>query len=807
MGQKRGQITIFIIVGVILLFSVALIIYIRSRAVEEIPSAQVPVAIAEVPAELQPINNYVLGCLRQTSTDALTAIGAHGGYLGVTTDDSIEYGLPTFSFTSAAAGMTPTGDDGISVSPDWQVPYWFYMKSQNTCQAGCEFGNLAPSLEGDESSSIKNQVQQYVNKNVVTCLNNFPQFRRQGYTITPTADPISAAVFAEKDVAVYLEYPLRIVKEGAESDLKQFLVRLDVPFKRIYELASDVAQVEAEQRFLDVHALTLIAIYGGMDKERLPPMAGTDLSYVPIFWFKSEVQEKLQNILTAQTSSLRVANTRNFVEFRDFGDDLLKTTLYRKKAVPFAKTYPDLDVEFNYLGWPIYLYIMPGELIRARESFLGKVFIALIPLQRYDLPYDVSYPSLVQVHDDYAFAGKGYDFFFGLEANVRNNVVLDETSAGVASQLAGGADSGQLCDPRQRNSGDYTVRVQDHQGRPVDGAVVSFASSVQFCPIGRSELNAQGTIATFAGKFPTGAIGALLVEKAGYTTHVKNYFNPKTENTELDPIVLKPVINKSVLARKVNVDFLTVDYVDTPAGSIPVKGWVLRPSDQPLQANEKLTVIMERQKENPFESAFVAFVEVKGSDMTKKISLIPGTYKMTVILVREGEDVIIPEDYRCEGGVLGFGEECFTLPEVHLDSGGGMSDAGVPTTSREEAFGNVDEAMAQGESLPPELETDYATARELPPPPEGMPDLGAAATPEKVFLEGQYVLENVIIGNEIYTTNSPLKLTGISWNLVALPEGERKHEHTETLGKLQEMVDANQALFLPRYGASGGAVG
>lgn len=837
--KKRGQVTVFIIVGIILLFSTALIVYIRSRAVEEIPAAQVPAAISEVPAELQPLRDYVESCLRQTATDALTAIGAHGGYLGTTLDQALEYSLPTFTFTSL--GLNPTEDDGITVSPDWQVPYWFFMKSQNTCQADCEFStSLIPPLEGRQgvsTVSIERQMNQYIAKQVIACLNDFAPFRAQGFAITPTATaaasaasatppvpvvPAVATVFGDKDVAVYLEYPLHVRKEEAASDMKQFLVRLDVPFRRIYELAYGVAQQEASLRFLDVHALTLIAAYSGFGAGRLPPMAGTELSYVPNYWLKSEVQKQLQDILTAQTSSVRVANTRNY-RFYDFGDDLLKTTLYRKKIVPFDKTHPDLDVEFEYLDWPLYFYIMPGEMIKPRESFIGQIFAAIIPLQRYDLPYDVSYPVRVHVHDDYAFGGKGYDFFFGLEANVRNNAVLGDTSVVLPGPDAGGDDSGQLCDPRQRDSNEYTFAVQDPLGKPIDNVIVSFVSSDQFCVIGKTQLDAHATEARFTGRFPTGAVGVLMVQKPGYTTYVENYFIPAPRTTprkegeaqegeeqegeeqdgeeqdgekqkeykeqiDLNSITLKPTIDVRVVGSKVNIDYLTVDF---SGEETPVKDWVLRPTDQPLLPNERLTIIMERQKENPFENDFIAYVDITGMDAEKKMALLPGTYKMTVLLLREGETIIIPQRRKCYDD-----DRCVTLPQVRLDSG-----------SRSDVLGIVSQ-----QSIPDELQKDVAAAGNLPKPPAGVPDLAADTTRSTIFLEGQHVLENVVITDEIYTASFPLKLTGISFNIAGIPESERRHEHLETMAKLQEYVNNNPALFTPYFGIvdtlqGGGAAG
>ncbi len=76
-----------------------------------------------------------------------------------------------------------------------------------------------------------------------------------------------------------------------------------------------------------------------------------------------------------------------------------------------------------------------------------------------------------------------------------------------------------------------------------------------------------------------------------------------------------------------------------------------------------------------------------------------------------------------------------------------------------------------------------------------------------IMLEGQYTMDDVVIGDDIYATNLPLHLIGISFNIAAVPQTERRHEHTEVLGELQGMVDANRALFTPRFGVGGGLVG
>src|SRR3989344_5983678 len=111
-----------------------------------------------------------------------------------------------------------------------------------------------------------------------------------------------------------------------------------------------------------------------------------------------------------------------------------------------------------------------------------------------------------------------------------------------------------------------------------------------------------------------------------------------------------------------------------------MRGWVMRPSDQPLLPNEKLIIIMEKQKENVFETDFIAFTELLGSDQQKNITLLPGTYKITIILIRQGDTIIIPASKRCYDD-----DHCVYLPQVRLDSG-----------TRADTVANINSAVPQG---------------------------------------------------------------------------------------------------------------
>ena len=76
--NRRGQLTIFIIIGIVLLFSAALITFIRQSVVLYKP----PVEVAEtVATELQPIQKYVTECLEIVAKEGIRKAGMQGGYI------------------------------------------------------------------------------------------------------------------------------------------------------------------------------------------------------------------------------------------------------------------------------------------------------------------------------------------------------------------------------------------------------------------------------------------------------------------------------------------------------------------------------------------------------------------------------------------------------------------------------------------------------------------------------------------------------------------------------------------------------
>lgn len=80
LGVKKGQITIFVILGLVLLISASLVFFMQQTFVSQKLDAQARTTITEF-SESAPLQNYVETCLSSVLQDGLELIGDQGGAL------------------------------------------------------------------------------------------------------------------------------------------------------------------------------------------------------------------------------------------------------------------------------------------------------------------------------------------------------------------------------------------------------------------------------------------------------------------------------------------------------------------------------------------------------------------------------------------------------------------------------------------------------------------------------------------------------------------------------------------------------
>lgn len=205
--NKSGQITVIIIIGIILLLVFATIIFITST----INKSGVETAEEQVTSELTEgvqVKAYIEHCLEKSTTHALINIGSKGGYVGVP-----------------------------MVLDYYNTSLWFVDQV-----------NVQPTLE-----EIQHRVESYIQNDIGNCL-DYSIFEAQGFNVT-FSEPISSITFSSSRTISELYYTITLRKGDSAKEFKQFKVELEVPFRKLFEAASQIINLQMEKDFKSFYPL------------------------------------------------------------------------------------------------------------------------------------------------------------------------------------------------------------------------------------------------------------------------------------------------------------------------------------------------------------------------------------------------------------------------------------------------------------------------------------------------------------------------------------------------------------------------
>src|SRR3989344_9344658 len=162
--EKRGQLTVFIILGIVILLAVALIIYLQTRAVQQISEIAILEAVPTV-EEAIPVQEFITSCVSDSLRLALKETGHYGGY---SEETSLEFNL---NIAEPTEGESIQFLEGSSI----RIPYWHYMSSDNLC-SNCVFSSKMPNLHKNEGSpSIEEELEKTMPKYFDNCILEFEE--------------------------------------------------------------------------------------------------------------------------------------------------------------------------------------------------------------------------------------------------------------------------------------------------------------------------------------------------------------------------------------------------------------------------------------------------------------------------------------------------------------------------------------------------------------------------------------------------------------------------------------------------------
>jgi len=203
--DKRGQVTLYVILGIVIVATTLIVLYLKTNVFLFNPSYE------DLEGELADIRDHAIQCLKGVSDDPLRTIGLQGGYLA-------------------------TPDGTYRLYNDTQVSYLCYnMEDTSRCM-----NRMLTKLTMEEE--LQNNLD-YLLRN---CL-NVQGFKKFGGFDIFEGDWKTDVDIRENDVVVKLDYPvtLRSKRSDVEVSMSGVSTRFGYPLGYLYDISQDVVNTEA----------------------------------------------------------------------------------------------------------------------------------------------------------------------------------------------------------------------------------------------------------------------------------------------------------------------------------------------------------------------------------------------------------------------------------------------------------------------------------------------------------------------------------------------------------------------------------
>jgi len=500
---KRGQLTLFIILGILIVASVVLVYYFREQIfLSEFEQSRAESLI--VPAEAQELHDSISTCVEETITEGLTLLGQQGGYIAIP-DDPI------------GRGDHNPFSNSLEIFPgaDFQTVYWFYEAANGVQHS------QAPSRETMES-----ELASYVSANLASCSSDFDLFTAYNASAGAIATDVE---ILEEQVLFTVYYPVHIALDDFVFDFEAFYLSEDVPLGSLYDAASEIMDTENTQYLLEDLSYDSMVLYDEV------PLSWTEFDCSRESWEIAEVQESLQNIISQNVLAVKVRGTEyevntesdeNYFEWNllESAPNNLHVNLYSSPEWPFSmQVYPTEGsslVEDTLTGSPA-------------TSFLAGLFC----LTNYNFIYDIKYPVLVTLYD----AESDYRFQFASMVILDNNQPRENREGlleltPVETTICENAITPLTVEALEVADDGSLVTLND--------ALISFQCINNQCPLGKS----RGVLNTLV---PQCVNGQVIAEKDGYQRGVEIVTTLESEDVT---VVLEKFVNLSYDIKLVDLE-------------------------------------------------------------------------------------------------------------------------------------------------------------------------------------------------------------------------------------------------------------
>ncbi len=201
MMNKRGQVTIFVIVGIMILVTIFLVFYFLGDRIKK--QSDVETVFDE--SSLEPLQDYVGRCIEEHGNEAIDLVLKQGGMINPVVYYNYE---------------------------DNKINYLCHTNTFNSCE------NKYPFVD----NLIENEIKNYLLNKLPGCI-DLSDIRNSGYNVEAGTLSLDLDVSNYKTIAT-VYYPVTISKGETKITESRFVEEFDVPLGIFAETAEDVVDEE-----------------------------------------------------------------------------------------------------------------------------------------------------------------------------------------------------------------------------------------------------------------------------------------------------------------------------------------------------------------------------------------------------------------------------------------------------------------------------------------------------------------------------------------------------------------------------------
>ena len=504
--KKRGQITVFIIIGIILLLGVATVLFIQQT------TSQISYK-AQVPEQLVPVYTYIQGCIDQIAEEDIKTMGVNGGYLEIPQE------------------ILNTPESFIEQHPGLplKLPLWWY-KGQSRIPT--------------ESFMIE-QLQKSMNAKIKECVdfNVFKEFALE--EISPITTEVA---FTDTGIVYDIVWPLQATTETESTPIDRFVVTKKIRIKRILELAKDIMERENQDAFFEDFTMDLIALDPDV------PDTNFEIKCSPRIWLLKNVEDKFKRLLEVNLPSIKLDNGEYIPHEKD--------RPYEKNHYVWnvgENEYPNIHTSFNWNrnnGMDFYVSPNNGVFlssgVQKGQDVPSVIDMSWLCLQIYHFTYDIEYPITVTLRDAESRRNDPFTFNFAFPVVVSHNIASRETLSNFIFDFEKSPESEEFCKDRPNQ---VTIKTKNKVTKEdIPDINISFDCFKFKCGhMGTTDWMAGGALAGIDAKLPLCYGGLIKAKGTGFKEEKIIIDTDREDFLTMEMTPIKTISNYSVVKHDIEL--------------------------------------------------------------------------------------------------------------------------------------------------------------------------------------------------------------------------------------------------------------